>query len=57
VRVSDSNLQERIAKELGWSLSEVQSFSYQSLRDLVRPVSQKLANELTLAINGSLLVK
>lgn len=39
----DHNLYERIAKALGWSIEETQSFSLQSLRELVRPSHPKLA--------------
>lgn len=44
-------LHERIAKALGWTVEQAQSFSLPALRDLVRPVSPKLAHEITLAIN------
>lgn len=40
-------LHERIAAALGWSLTDVQSLSILSLREMVRPVSEKLAAELT----------
>jgi hypothetical protein len=51
-------LHERIAEALGWTVKETQSFSFQTLRDLVRPVSPKLAHELTVAIQtGSYLVE
>jgi hypothetical protein len=43
-------IQERAAKALGWSLQDVQSMSLASLREQVRPVSPKLAHELTEAI-------
>lgn len=47
----------RIAKVLGWTEDDVRSFDLQSLRAVVRPVSEKLAHELTLLIQsgGSLL--
>lgn len=45
-------LRERIAAALGWTLGEVGSFSAQTLREVVRPVSPKLAHELDLAIQG-----
>lgn len=45
-------LQERIAEKLGWTLKDVQSMSLQSLRENVRPVSPKLANELTTFIRS-----
>jgi hypothetical protein len=51
------SLHERIAEALGWSVKDTQSFSFQSLREMVRPVSTKLAHELTVAIQtGSYLV-
>ena len=37
----------RIASALGWSESDVRSFNILALRDIVRPVSQKLADELS----------
>jgi hypothetical protein len=52
------NLHERVAEALGWTVSEVQSLSLSSLREMVRPVSPKLAHELTLATqNPQSLVK
>jgi hypothetical protein len=44
------SLHERIAAALGWTVKETQSFSLASLRELVRPVSPKLAYELTVTI-------
>jgi len=41
-----NTLHARIAKALGWTEAEAQSFSFQSLRELVRPVDAKLAAEL-----------
>jgi len=46
------HLFERIAQALGWTLAEVQGFSLASLRDIVKPVSPKLAHECTLAMRG-----
>ncbi len=43
-------LYERIAEALGWSVKATQSFSLYALRELVRPVSPKLAGEITEAI-------
>jgi len=52
-----NTLHARIAKALGWTEAETQSFSFQSLRDLVRPVSPKLTAELDEAIqSGSYIV-
>ena len=45
-------LHERVAKALGWSVRDTQSMSLASLRDLVRPVSMKLANELSAQIQS-----
>ena len=45
-------LHERIAKALGWTVEEARSFSLPALRELVRPVSMKLALEITLQIQG-----
>jgi hypothetical protein len=42
-----STLHERIAHALGWPLKDATSFSLPALRDLVRPVSPKLAAEIT----------
>jgi hypothetical protein len=47
-----SDLHDRIAKVLGWSMRDVQSLSMQSLRDLVRPVDPDLARELDLMIQS-----
>jgi hypothetical protein len=46
------NLHARIAEALGWTEAEVKSFSFQSLRELVRPVNPKLAHELDEAIRS-----
>jgi hypothetical protein len=45
-------LHERIAKALGWTLEEVRSFSLPTLREVVRPISLKLAYEVTLQIQA-----
>jgi hypothetical protein len=47
---SSDSLHARIAKALGWTVKEAQSFSLPALRDLVQPVSPKLAEEITLRI-------
>lgn len=44
------NLVPRIAAALGWTEPEVRQFSFQSLREIVRPVSPKLAHELDVMI-------
>ena len=41
------SLHERIAAALGWSVQETQGFSLQALRDLVRSVDPKLAEEIS----------
>lgn len=46
------NLHERIARVLGWTVEQAQSFSLPTLRELVRPVSAKLAHEITLAMQN-----
>ncbi len=43
-------LHQRIASALGWSLADTQGFSLPALRDLVRPVSAALADEITVAM-------
>lgn len=52
-----SDLHERVALALGWSVADCQSFSLQSLRELVRPVSEKLAHEITLQISSGEVVR
>jgi hypothetical protein len=44
---SRTDLQERCAKALGWSLKDAQSVSLLALRDLVRPVDSSLALEIS----------
>jgi len=46
-----SNLHARIAQALGWTEEQVRSMSLRSLRELVRPVSPKLAHEITIALS------
>lgn len=43
----NSTLHERVAKALNWTVAEAQSVPLHGLRELVRPVSPKLAAELT----------
>lgn len=50
-------MHERIAKALGWTEEQVKGFSLQSLRELVRPISPKLAAELDEAIRGGSYIK
>lgn len=45
-------LHERIAKALDWPLSDVEKHSLYALREIVRPISPKLAHELTVMIRG-----
>lgn len=42
-----NTLHPRIALALGWTVPEVRSFSLMSLREIVRPVNPKLAQEIT----------
>jgi len=49
-------LHERIAEKLGWSVAETKSMSLQTLRELVRPVSAKLAHEITYSIRTGAVV-
>jgi hypothetical protein len=42
----NDTLHARIAKALGWTEVQVKGFSFQTLRDLLRGVSPKLAAEL-----------
>jgi hypothetical protein len=52
VRASTESLHERIAKALDWPLADVQSMSLAALRELVRPVDKKLADEISAALSG-----
>ena len=45
-----ANIHDRIAEALGWSVEATKRFSLQYLRELVRPVSPKLAHEITALI-------
>jgi hypothetical protein len=45
-------MHERIAEALGWTVEQARSFSLPALREIVRPVSMKLALEITLQIQG-----
>jgi hypothetical protein len=54
--VMKMSLHERIAEALGWTVEDTQSFSLQSLRELVRPVSPSLAEELSQRIGSGTLV-
>lgn len=47
-----NNLHARVAAALGWSVKDAQSMSLPALRDIVRPVSPKLASELTHVIQS-----
>jgi DNA-binding cell septation regulator SpoVG len=49
---SSDNLHARIAQALNWKEEETKQFSMQSLRDLVRPISPKLAQEISQAIQS-----
>jgi hypothetical protein len=45
-------LHERIARALGWTVEQTQSFSLAALRELVRPVNAKLAAECDTVIRS-----
>lgn len=47
-----SDLHERVAKALGWTVKDAQSLSMQALRDLVRPVDPDLAREMDYLIRS-----
>lgn len=47
------SLHARVAHALGWTEVEATRFSLPTLRDLVRPVSAKLAHEITLAMSDA----
>jgi hypothetical protein len=47
------NLRARIAAALRWDEAEASGFSLLAMRDLVAPVSPKLAREITLWINAA----
>ncbi len=52
------SLHHRAAEALGWSIGQAQSLSLPALRDLVRPVSPKLAYEITTALEtGSVIME
>lgn len=44
------SLHQRIAQALGWTEEQTHSFSLAALRDLVRPVSTKLAHEIDVVL-------
>lgn len=45
-------LHHRIARALGWTLPDIQSFSLPSLREMLRGVNPKLAYEVTCVMRG-----
>ena len=49
-----ATLRSRIAAALGWSEHDAGTLSLPSLRELVRPVSPKLAAECDAVINGGI---
>lgn len=52
-----TTLRQRIADALGWSFEDTLCFSLPSLRELVRPKSNKLADEITqLVKSGEILI-
>ena len=50
------SLHARIAKALNWSEAETRTFSLPALRELVRPVSEKLVHEITFTIRSGIVV-
>jgi len=42
----------RIAQALGWTVEQARSFSLSAMRELVRPVSAELAEEITARISS-----
>jgi len=52
-----SDLHERAAKKLGWSVRDVRSLSMKSLRDLVRPVDLDLAREMDYVIQSGAYIR
>jgi hypothetical protein len=52
-----SDLHERIANVLGWSVKDAQSLSMQALRELVRPVDPDLAKELDYMIRSGAYIR
>lgn len=52
-----SDLHERAAKALGWSVKDTQSLSMQGLRELVRPVDPDLAREMDYMIQSGAYIR
>jgi hypothetical protein len=52
-----SDLHERAAKALGWSVRDAQSLSMQGLRELVRPVDPALAREMDYMIQSGAYIR
>jgi hypothetical protein len=52
-----SDLHERAAKALGWSVRDAQSLSMQALRELVRPVDSALAQEMDYMIRSGAYIR
>lgn len=50
--MEDPTLHTRIAQVLGWTPEEAKSFSMQTLREIVRPVDSKLADDLSIYIRS-----
>jgi hypothetical protein len=44
---ASEDIRSRAARVLGWSETDARSFSLQALRDIVRPVDPKLAQEIS----------
>lgn len=45
-------LRQQIADKLGWTFEETIAFSLPSLRNIVAPISPKLAHEISCAMQG-----
>jgi len=52
-----SDLHERAARALGWSVHDTQSMSMQALREVVRPVDPALAREMDFLIQSGAYVR
>lgn len=51
-RAMTERLRERIAKALGWTVEDTRSYSFYTLREIIRPVSPKLTHELDVMIRS-----
>ena len=51
------NLHPRIAKALGWTLEKTRTLSLPNLRELVRPVDPKLAEEISRVVQSGSFIR